>query len=193
MKKKLFVYLLICVLLFSCTKTNEEASKYIINGNAYFNDGLFDKAIECYQKAIEIYPDFAGAYYNMGIAYYNKGNYEKAIECYQNAIEIYPLYARAYYNMGFAYSDKGNYEKAIECYQNAIDIDPEDASAYNNMGIAYLNKGMDISAADSFYQAGLLYLKQNNRQKVLEIIETMKKWTPDSHLIQKLMDKLYEE
>ena len=95
--------------------------------------------------------------------------------------------------MGLAYTDTGNYDKAIECYQKAIKINPENADPYYNMGIAYLQKKRDISAEDSFYQAGLLYLEQNNRQKALEIIETMKKWTPDSHLIQKLMDKLYEE
>ena len=158
MKSKI-VFILVTILLLICTCTDQKAKRYFNKGYDYFDDGLFDKAIECYQKAVEINPDYANAYYNMGIAYAYKENYDKALECCQKAIEIKNDYANAYYNMGFS----------------------------------YLAKDLDISAADSFYQAGLLFLKQKNRQLVLRTIESMKEYTPDSPLIQKLMDKLYEE
>ena len=171
----------------------EDAKAYYNMGIAYSDKGNYDKAIECYQNAIEIDPLYARAYYNMGRTYFDKGNYDKEIECYQKAVEINPDFAMAYNNMGIAYGDKENYDKEIECYQKAVEINPEDAKAYYNMGIAYVNKGMDISSADSFYKSGLLYLEQNKREDALEILDLMKKWTPDSHLIQKLIDKLYEE
>ena len=96
-----------------------------------------------------------------------------------------------YGNKGLAYMHKGNYDKEIECYQKAIEINPDYANAYYNIGLAYYRKGWDISAADSFFQAGLLFHKQNNRQKVLQTIDEMKDLTPGSPLIQKLIDKLY--
>jgi len=128
----------------------------------------------------------------LGIAYNDEGNYDKAIECYQKAITIDPDYADAYYNLGLAYKDKGNYDKAIECWQKAIDINPDNAVTYNNMGLAYYSKGWETSAADYLYQAGMIYLKQNNRQWVLRTIDVMKIVVPDSPLIQKLKDKLYD-
>ena len=171
----------------------DDAEAYYNMGLIYADKGNYDKAIEYYKKAIEINPDFADAYYNMGIAYHLKLNYDEAIECYQKAIEINPYYADAYNNMGLAYAVKANDDKAIECYHKAIEINPDYAEAYYNMGLAYRMKGWKISGADNFYKAGLLYLEQNNRQEVLQTIDAMKDLTPDSPLIQKLMDKLYEE
>ena len=57
-------------------------------GVAYGYKGDNDKANACYQKAIEIKPDYAAAWYNMGVAYGYKGDNDKANACYQKAIEI---------------------------------------------------------------------------------------------------------
>ncbi|SMN16475.1 TPR domain protein, putative component of TonB system [uncultured Candidatus Thioglobus sp.] len=66
--------------------------------SAYFNIGyLYDeldgkdnlqKAIDAYQKAIEIKPDDHEAYYNMGIAYNKLSKHNKAIDFYNKAIDI---------------------------------------------------------------------------------------------------------
>ena len=44
------------------------------------------KALDSYQKAIAIKPDFVGAYYNMGNSYGELKEFEKAIEAYKNAL-----------------------------------------------------------------------------------------------------------
>jgi superkiller protein 3 len=53
-----------------------------------YEKGNFDKAIECWQKAIELEPDFAEAFFNMGMAYETKGNKSKAAECKKKAEEL---------------------------------------------------------------------------------------------------------
>ncbi len=42
---------------------------YIIRGLAYGGKGEFDTAIEDYNKAIKLNPEYAGAYNNRGLAY----------------------------------------------------------------------------------------------------------------------------
>jgi tetratricopeptide (TPR) repeat protein len=69
-------------------------------GNAYSFLGQKEKAIECYQKVIEIKPDDDKAWNNMGNATDDLGQKEKAIEYYQKAIEIKPDYEAAWNNMG---------------------------------------------------------------------------------------------
>ena len=118
--------------------------------------GNCDKAIECYQKAIELKHDYAVAYNNMGITHGEKGNYDKAIECCQKAIELKPDDAEAYHNMGITHHKKGNYDKAIECYPKAIELKPDDANAYNNMGIAYQYLGNETKANDCFQKASMI-------------------------------------
>ena len=144
-------------------------SIYYLFGNAYNDKKEYDKAIEAFEKAIEINPKKDEAYYNMGNAYndkkeydkaieinpkkdeayYNMGNayndkkeYDKAIEAFEKAIEINPKDAKAYYNMGYAYNDKKEYDKAIEAYKKAVKINPKDAYAYNNLFELYLTQNM---------------------------------------------------
>jgi len=47
-------------------------------------------AIKIYDKAIELNPNFAEAYYNRGNAYSDLKQYERAIEDYNKAIELNP-------------------------------------------------------------------------------------------------------
>ena len=72
-------------------KTSEE---YIASGLAYSYKGNPDKAIECYNKAIEKKMDNAEAYYNMGNAYRDKGEYDEAIEYFKQAIKLKSNYIK---------------------------------------------------------------------------------------------------
>ena len=52
--------------------------------------------MEDYDKAIELDPNDAAAYYNRGDFYSNLGQYERAIEDYDKAIQLNPDAADAY-------------------------------------------------------------------------------------------------
>ena len=65
-------------------------------GNALSAQGKLEEAIEAYNKALAIKPDYAEAYYNMGIALQDQGKLEEAIEAYNKALAIKPDYAEAY-------------------------------------------------------------------------------------------------
>ena len=64
--------------------------------------GKLDEAIEAYNKAITIKPDYAEAYYNMGNALNDQGKLDNAIGAYNKAISHKPNYPNAYNNMGTA-------------------------------------------------------------------------------------------
>ncbi|WP_077287443.1 tetratricopeptide repeat protein [Thermosipho sp. 1074] len=57
-------------------------------GNIYRKKGLIARAIEYYQKAIEIKPDFAECYFNLGCAYMEIDNYSMAIFSMEKAEKL---------------------------------------------------------------------------------------------------------
>ncbi|MFI5164762.1 MAG: tetratricopeptide repeat protein, partial [Bacteroidia bacterium] len=52
---------------------------------------IYEEGIAELEKAVTIFPAFAGAYTQMGVAYYRMKNYEKAIQNYNKAIELNPV------------------------------------------------------------------------------------------------------
>jgi tetratricopeptide (TPR) repeat protein len=47
----------------------QNAQEYYKNGYLYFSQGDYQKALEAYQKAIQLDPQFWGAYYWLGKVY----------------------------------------------------------------------------------------------------------------------------
>jgi tetratricopeptide (TPR) repeat protein len=84
-----------------------------------------------YDKALEIDPQNADAYYNKGLSLSILKNYPEAIECYDKALEINPQNADAYYNKGLSLSALKNYPEAIECYDKALEIQSDNVNALN--------------------------------------------------------------
>lgn len=171
----------------------EDAVINLNMGLAYVNDGKNMEALECFKKVIEIDSCNAAAYYNMGLIHYYEGNTEKEMECYQKAIYFDSNYALAYYNMGIIYYNNDDTEKATEYHQIAIEIGTDDAFEFYKFGIFYAEKGWKNIALRNFYEAGLIYIKQNDSIEALYIIEIMDTLKQDSELINKLKSKLEQD
>ena len=63
------------------------------------------KAINCYEKAIQINPNHASAYTNLGIAHKELGEHQKAINSFEKAITIQPNYEEAKNNLGKVFQE----------------------------------------------------------------------------------------
>ena len=107
----------------------------------------YDKAITCYEKAIELMPDDAEAYYNMGIADENKGyvlielkNYKEAAFAYEKARSNNPEDLLYKFQLIFLYRDKLNeINKAKELF-NEVDQEINKDKNKKNVSRYYLHK-----------------------------------------------------
>lgn len=58
-------------------------------GNEYCDRGEFLKAVKEYEEAINIYPNYIDAYYNLGVTYYHDlRDYQKAVHYFQKFLEF---------------------------------------------------------------------------------------------------------
>ena len=153
-------------------------------GIAYSDLGDYTKALECYEKALEImeviyadtpnHPDLAMSYNNIGNACCKLGDHSTALKYHEKALEIYEIaYADTSNLLGWAdiyatkdaiYSDLGDYAKALEYRLKALEIremiyadtpnHPHLAMSYNNIGATYSDLG-DHSKALKYHEKAL--------------------------------------
>jgi tetratricopeptide (TPR) repeat protein len=173
-------------------------------GNVYQSQGLYDRAIEQYQAALRLEPDFAEAYYNLGVAYQYQGLYDLAIEQYQATLKLRPDYVRAHYNLGIAYQYQGLYDRAIEQYQAALKLWPYYAEAYNNLGNVYQSIGLNDMAiehylaalklrpdlAEAHFNLGWSYLKKGSNDMARREYELGLTIKPDDYSARQVFNSL---
>ena len=75
--------------LLDFTKNNPDYSDgFYLLGNAYYYDGQPKKAIEAYNKCLQLSPRFAKARYNLGLTYFVNKNMSAANEQYEELLKI---------------------------------------------------------------------------------------------------------
>jgi Flp pilus assembly protein TadD len=124
--------------------------------NVWKNQGLsllyqkkYDEAIQAFDSAIEIRPQFAFAWYYKGVALADQGKYDEAIKAYDKAIQRDSNFAWPWHGKGNALNGQGKYDEAIKAYDEAIKLKPNNVAFWNNK----CNALMDQRKYDEALQA----------------------------------------
>lgn len=118
-----------------------------------------EAAIQAYDKALELYPDFAMAYMGRAYARTLTGDVHMtalALADYDKALEVQPGLIYAWFNKGNLYYEGGDYTSALRCYNEALETDPDFGMALFNRGITYLRLGNKRQAFADLSKAGEL-------------------------------------
>jgi Flp pilus assembly protein TadD len=129
-------------------------------GNEYFRQGNLEKAVEAYQKTIELDPTNQGAYVNLGVAYYQQEKFDLAEAQYRKALELKPDDGEVAYNLGALYlqqalmkgdpPDQAGLAKAVKQLEQAIYLAPHLAEPLFSLGVAYRGLGQKDKAIETF-------------------------------------------
>jgi len=112
----------------------------------YWEKKLFSRAIEEYNKAIELDPNFGPAYNGLAYIYKDMGNYEKAIENLKKFAFVSPGDADPFDSMAELYFVMGNLDEALEKYKEALSVKPNFFNTYWKIAYMYALK-------DDFFEA----------------------------------------
>jgi tetratricopeptide (TPR) repeat protein len=155
--------------------------------------GNLQGAIEQYQRALRLKPDFATAQNNLASDLLRMGKVREAMAHYRQALQIEPRYADAHYNLAVVLNSSGRTPEAIEQYEQVLRINPDHAEAHNNLGAALAQLGRVQEAmehweqalrinpdyAEAHYNLGLTLEKLGRMQEAIRYYEQALRINPD--------------
>lgn len=110
----------------------------------------FNKAIQTLNRAIAIYPSYAGAYNNLGVVYARLGDRDKEREALRKAISINDHFAPAYVNLGRMNITTGDFAGAEAEFSKATEYDPTDAMTLVLLTYAeFMSRHFELAIATS--------------------------------------------
>ena len=130
------------------------------NPEAHFLKGLLMRdaigdtlrALEWFQKAIDIAPDYAEALDMSGVLYSAMGN-PLALGYFNRLIELDPKNRVSFYNRGMFYLNQQNWNGALEDFSTCTQLDAADIESFFNLGYIHLQLQMPAEARAYFNQA----------------------------------------
>jgi serine/threonine protein kinase/tetratricopeptide (TPR) repeat protein len=140
----------------SLTHRVSEREYYMIQGAT----ARPDKAIESYNKILELYPDDLSANGLIGALYRNMEEWDKAFERFQKVVEIEKNQATAFENLAYIHMARGDYVKARE--------------------ILDANRNIFENPADHYFRRGMCFLCEGQFDLALEEAAAIQKLSPES-------------
>lgn len=152
-------------------------------GICYGLKGRMDAAISCLERAVEIFPGFAHAYYNLGSSYSQKYDLENAVKAYEAAIAVDgrdgPVGRLArerldsledivkksgvslathignsrIFDRAFSALRDRKFQAAIDLFEQVLATEKDHVQSYGNMGLAYAGLGNKQKALECLNRA----------------------------------------
>ncbi len=155
---------------------------YLSRGDDFYQSNEYELALKAYDKAIELKPDFAAAWYNRGVALGELGRYEEALKAYDKAIELKLDFAAAWDSRGVALDELGRHDEALEAHDKAIELKPDYARAWYNRGVTLGKRGRHDEAlkaidkaielkpdyAEAWFHKACTYSLKGNKENALK-------------------------
>ena len=168
-----------------------DAYAHGLMGVSYSRMGDDLRALECYDKAIEIERNHMG-YYNKGLTLGEMGRYDEAIENYRMALGINPHHLESRINLASTLSESGKPEEAIPHFLGALDVDPNRFIALYSLAVTFSRVGryqealgcvdkaveMHPSKADAKYLRAKILAAVGRTVDVLEILASLRRSDP---------------
>lgn len=108
----------------------------------------YPRALEAFNKAIDLDQKLLKAKYNQAVSYDRMGNFRYSEFVFRNLIRNNPNYSLAYDGLAVTLSKAGRAKEAIAFHEKAISLDPREPSYYFNCAISYLMMGNTAKALE---------------------------------------------
>jgi tetratricopeptide (TPR) repeat protein len=138
----------------------EPAEAHYNLGFALLRKGRTSEAIDQYEKALLVNPDYAEVRNNLASALVMTGRFSEAIDQCNEALRIDPGSSEAHNNLGNALAQTGRASEAIDHYKQTLRRNPNSSDAHSNLGAALALTGRISEAIEELKSA--LRINPNN-------------------------------
>ena len=104
---------------------NDNSILFNLLGIVYLETGNNKKAIEYFNKVLNLEPLNPYAYNNLGVVLWKLQELKKAKSVFKKAIEIYPQCFEAFHNLGNIFFEEGKFLFAIDKLKKSLEINPK--------------------------------------------------------------------
>jgi len=185
-------------------KISEKLKSYedwVTEANYYLDEGMYDKAVECYLKALEKKNTNPIDWFNLAYALYQLGKYDSALEAINEALKISPsniyfayLKGLIHYKLGEILSAYKYLKKASEKIKNdeLFEVLGDISIKYEKYeeALKYYLKSYKLSKTkniNALFKAGKIYLLFGDVDKAYETFNEVLKQNPN-HECKKIVE-----
>lgn len=122
-----------------------------IIGACYKALGQLNHAVQMFQSAVNLKPDYAEAYKNLGITFKDLNLLDDAVKSFKKSIEFDSNNAVLHFYLANIFEELDQFENSISHHQRAIVINPNFSESFNNLGNV-LTKNKRLNDAIENYQ-----------------------------------------
>jgi protein O-mannosyl-transferase len=171
---------------------NDVIDKHTTIPAAYYNRGLYffnnsrdSDALNDFNKAIELKPNYADAYNNRGSVFMKFGRIDEALGDLNNAVSYNKNLAQAYFNRGYIFYQRKQYDQALRDYERVIELKPDverlaivhnviallltDENNYAD-ALSHFDTAIELQPAfaEAFNNRGVVFIKQQKYEKAIK-------------------------
>ena len=138
---------------FAKSNNSGTSNDLLEEGKTYHNNGEYDKAIEIFKKAIELYPSDDESWRWLGNSYLKSGQIEEAIKYHLKSTELNPNKGVNWSMLGSSYLINGQKEEAIKYCLKSTELNPNDYANWRNLASSYMHNGQFQESIESLLKA----------------------------------------
>lgn len=113
-------------------------------------EGSFLDAVQMFQEALAIDPEFVDARYNLGVTFQKLKSYDKARREFERIVERRSDNGAYQFALGNSYFHLSRYDKAVGAFEKAVAIDPGHLKAQYSLAVCYEKIGEGAKAREAW-------------------------------------------
>jgi tetratricopeptide (TPR) repeat protein len=166
----------------------------------------YARAVIFFEKAAEIDPNYAEAWYQTGFCYGMLGKHSEALKASKQAARLRPTWSETFVNIGASSFALGQFKEAAEAYRTATKLDETNAETHYALGLSLgkLNRtdeeilsykravALKPDHANAFEKLGLAYFKQKRFIEAAQSFEQLRTYKPDAKTYNYLGESYFE-